>query len=123
MGVKDNFNGYYNDLILRLQEEYPAMRGGTVYKATPPSFPYMYFSQIDGSTALTTLSCTEDGINLGLQTEIYSKVSAEDARGIANSVRGTMIGFGFRCIYFKPVANIGDTSIHRFMARFEKLET
>lgn len=123
MGVEDNFFGYYNDLILKLQEEYPTMKGGTVYKATPPSFPYIYFSQIGGSTALTTLSGTEEGIDLGLQTEIYSKVSAADARNIANSTRQKMIKFGFTCNYFRPEDNIGDTTIHRFVARFEKLET
>lgn len=123
MSVKDNFNSYYNDLILGLKEEYPEIKGGTVYKGTPPSFPYLYFTQIGGSTSLTTLSGTEDGIDLGLQTEIYSKVSAANARSIANSVRGKMVEFGFHCTYFKPVDNIGDTSIHRFVARFEKLET
>lgn len=123
MGIKDNFNRYYNDLILKLQEEYPKIRGSTVYKSVPPSFPHVYFSQIGGSTALTTLSGTEDGINLGIQIEVYSKASAADARNIANSARGIMIEFGFNCTYFKPQDNIGDTSIHRFIGQYEKLET
>lgn len=123
MAVKDNFNRYYNDMFLRLQEEYPGIKGSSAYKATPATFPHIYLSQIDGSTALTTLSGTEDGINLGLQTEIYSKTSAAEARGIANSLRTIMIDFGFKCSYFRPVANISDASIHRFIARFERLET
>lgn len=123
MNVKDNFNKYYSDLLSGLQETDASIKGSTVYKATPPSFPYMYYKQIDGSTALTTLSSTEDGINLGLQIEFYSKKNATNVREIANTARGIMIGFGFSCSYFEPVENTGDTSIYRFMTRFEKLET
>jgi hypothetical protein len=123
MSVKDNFNKYYSDLLKELQKTDESLKGGTVYKATPPSFPYIYFKQINGSTALTTLSSTEDGINLGLQIEFYSKTSAANAREIANTARRIMIGFGFSCSYFEPMENTGDTSIFRFMTRFEKLET
>jgi hypothetical protein len=123
MSVKDNFNSYYTKLLTGLQEEYSTIKGGTVYKATPPSFPYIYFKQINGSTALTTMSCTEDGINLGLQAEIYSNVSGSDAREIANCARKIMISLGFTCSYFNSSENTGDTSIFRFMTRFEKLET
>jgi hypothetical protein len=83
----------------------------------------MYFQQIGGSTALTTLSSTEDGINLGIQIDIYSKVSASNARAIADKTRNIMISYGFTCNYFEPIGNTGDTSIHRFVTRFEKLET
>lgn len=123
MAVKDNFNSYFTRLLNGLKETYSGMKGGTVYKATPPSFPYLYFRQIDGSTALTTLSGTEDGINFAVQTEIYSKVSAADVRNMANKAREIMIPLGFSCSYFEPVENTGDTSIHRFILRFEKLET
>jgi hypothetical protein len=123
MSVKDNFNSYYTKLFTGLKESYSSIKGSTVYKATPPSFPHIYFKQIDGSTALTTLSSTEEGMNLGIEVQIYSSTSATDARKIANTTRGIMIGLGFTCSYFEPVENTGDTSIYRFVTRFEKLET
>lgn len=62
--VKDNVNLYFTNLLKDLQKQYSSLKGGQVYKATPPSFPYMYFKQIGGDGVLSTLSNTEDGINL-----------------------------------------------------------
>lgn len=120
--VKDNVNKYYTDLLLFLQETYSGLKGSTAYKVTPPSFPHLYFRQIGGDTALSTLSNTEDGINLGLEIKFYSKTASE-ARKIANSAREYMVGIGFRCDYFSPVENVSDTSISQFLTRFSKLDT
>lgn len=92
-------------------------------KFTPPSFPYMYFKQIGGDGALSTLSNTEDGINLGLEVKFYSNKSASEVRKLANSAREYMVGIGFHCDYFSPVENVSDTSISQFLTRFSKLET
>lgn len=121
--VKDNVNLYFTNLLKDLQNKYSGLKGGQVFKATPPSFPYMYFKQIRGSGALPTLSNTEDGINLGLEIKFYSNKTASEARKIANSAREYMVGIGFHCDYFSPVENVSDTSISQFLARFSKLET
>lgn len=121
--VKDNANLYFTNLLKDLQNKYSGLKGGQVFKATPPSFPYMYFKQIGGSGALPTLSNTEDGINLGLEIKFYSNKTASEARKIANSAREYMVGIGFHCDYFSPVENVSDTSISQFLARFSKLET
>lgn len=121
--VKDNVNLYFTNLLKDLQNKYSGLKGGQVFKATPPSFPYMYFKQIGGSGALPTLSNTEDGINLGLEIKFYSNKTASKARKIANSAREYMVGIGFHCDYFSPVENVSDTSISQFLARFSKLET
>ncbi|MDU6919776.1 MAG: hypothetical protein E6386_00905 [Roseburia hominis] len=121
--VKDNVNLYFTNLLKDLQNKYSGLKGGQVFKATPPSFPYMYFKQIGGSGALPTLSNTEDGINLGLEIKFYSNKTASEARKIANSAREYMVGIGFHCDYFSPVENVSDTSISQFLARFSKLET
>ena len=78
--VKDNVNLYFTNLLKDLQKQYSSLKGGQVYKATPPSFPYMYFKQIGGDGALSTLSNTEDGINLGLEVKFYSNKSASEVR-------------------------------------------
>lgn len=121
--VKDNVNLYFTNLLKDLQNKYSGLKGGQVFKAAPPSFPYMYFKQIEGSGALPTLSNTEDGINLGLEIKFYSNKTASEARKIANSAREYMVGIGFHCDYFSPVENVSDTSISQFLARFSKLET
>lgn len=121
--VKDNVNLYFTNLLKDLQNKYSGLKGGQVFKATPPSFPYMYFKQIGGSGALPTLSNTEDGINLGLEIKFYSNKTTSEARKIANSAREYMVGIGFHCDYFSPVENVSDTSISQFLARFSKLET
>ena len=121
--VKDNVNLYFTNLLKDLQNKYSGLKGGQVFKATPPSFPYMYFKQIGGSGALPTLSNTEDGINLGLEIKFYSNKTASKARKIANSAREYMVGIGFHCDYFSPVENVSDTSISQVLARFSKLET
>lgn len=121
--VKDNVNLYFTNLLKDLQNKYSGLKGGQVFKATPPSFPYMYFKQIGGSGALPTLSNTEDGINLGLEIKFYSNKTASEARKIANSAREYMVGIGFHCDYFSQVENVSDTSISQFLARFSKLET
>ena len=121
--VKDNVNLYFTNLLKDLQKQYSSLKGGQVYKATPPSFPYMYFKQIGGDGALSTLSNTEDGINLGLEVKFYSNKSASEVRKLANSARDYMVGIGFRCDYFSPVENVSDTSISQFLTRFSKLET
>lgn len=121
--VKDNVNLYFTNLLKDLQNKYSGLKGGQVFKATPPSFPYMYFKQMGGSGALPTLSNTEDGINLGLEIKFYSNKTASEARKIANSAREYMVGIGFHCDYFSPVENVSDTSISQFLARFSKLET
>ena len=54
--VKDNVNYYFDSLLKDLQSKYSSLKGGQVFKATPPSFPYMYFKQIGGEGALSTLS-------------------------------------------------------------------
>lgn len=121
--VKDNVNLYFTNLLKDLRNKYSGLKGGQVFKATPPSFPYMYFKQIGGSGALPTLSNTENGINLGLEIKFYSNKTASEARKIANSAREYMVGIGFHCDYFSPVENVSDTSISQFLARFSKLET
>lgn len=122
MAVEDRFNSYFTDLQKGLQNAYPKIKGGTAYKPTPPSYPYFYLKQINGSTALETLSGTEEGIDFGLEVQFYSKVSLADVRAIALKSKGIMRDCGFKCTYFQGVDNIGDTSIFRWIARFEKLE-
>lgn len=86
--VKDNVNLYFTNLLKDLQKQYSSLKGGQVYKATPPSFPYMYFKQIGGDGVLSTLSNTEDGINLGLEVKFYSNKSASESAEVSKFRKG-----------------------------------
>ena len=116
--VQDKNNKIYTELIEYLREIYPKMYGGQKSE-TPTKLPYIYFFQIDGSTRLTTLSNTEDGINLAFQIEVYSGEGRDDARKIANSIREFMIADGFKCRTFMPDQS---SSVSRFITRFERLD-
>jgi len=121
--VKDRSNYYYTQLLMSLQDSYPTLKGGTVYNSTPPSFPYMYYKQLDAPTALTTLSGTEDGITLSAEIKIYSKKNINDARNIANVARACLVGKYFHIDMFKPVENVSDSSVYQFVIRCSKTET
>lgn len=117
--VTDKHNKIYTELLQHMKDTYPTIKGGTEYKDTPPSLPYMYFFQIDASTRLTTLSDTEDGINLAFQIEFYGK-GKDEVRKMANTARSFMISEGFRCQAFMP--SQVPTNVSRFLTRFGRLD-
>ena len=118
--VKDNTNQVYTELIQYLKGIYPQISGGTNYPEKLPSFPYLYFFQIDAPTALTTLSNTEEGIRSAYQIEIYTDTGMNKARKIANDVRLYMISNGFTCRTFMPVN--APSNVSRFVTRFNRLD-
>ena len=118
--VADKHNKIYTALYEYMKDLYPKLKGGTVYPESEAKLPYMYFFQLDSPTRLTTLSNTEDGINLAFQIEIYSKDGNNNARKMAGDVREFMISDGFRCRTFMPVESASNVS--RFVTRFERLD-
>ena len=118
--VQDKHNQIYTELITYMREINPNMAGGTTY-SDGVKLPYLYFHQIDGSTELTTLSNTEDGINLAFQIEIYTSEGINMARKYANDVREFMIENSFRCRNFMPLT-ASSTKVSRFVARYERLD-
>ena len=120
--VKDNVNRYYTQLLETLQAEYKGMEGSQKYTGSPPAFPYMYFKQIGGESALETLSRTEEGINLAAEARFYSKKSVNDVRKIANTARVWAVGAGFHIDYFSPEENIKDPSVNQFIVRISKTD-
>ena len=117
--VKDKHNQVYNDLITYLRTIYPDLSGGTEYADNPTKFPYVYFFQVDGSTRLTTLSQTEDGVETSYQIEVYAKGSNK-SRQISNVIREYMVENGFFCRRFRPAQ--GASNVSRFLAIYERLD-
>ena len=119
--VQDKNNMIFTNLMDYLKTEYPKIDGGTKADTEKiPSFPYVYFFQIDASTRLTTLSNTEDGINLAFQIEVYTDKGINKAREISNAIRNFMIEEGFICQTFNPVQI--PSNVSRFIARYGRLD-
>ena len=118
--VKDKTNQIYTELTQAIKDSFPKLSSGMTYPEKPPTFPYLYFFQIDAPTALRTLSNTEDGVHLAFQIELYSDKGMNDARKIANEVRTYMIGEGFECKAFMP--SQVPSNVSRFITRFSRLD-
>lgn len=103
-----------------LKINYPKIKGGSVYNENKSSFPFVYFFQLDAPTALTTLSNTEDGVNLAFQIEVYTDMGVNYARKIATDIRTFMISEGFLCKNFMPI--ITGSNVSRFVTRFGRLD-
>lgn len=116
--VKDKNNKIFNDLITYMRTIYPTLKGGEYQEK--PQLPYLYFTQIDGSTRDVTLSNTEVSVNLCFQVEMYTDLGMNMARKMATDVRAYMIENGFRCINFMPMNSFSNVS--RFVARYERLD-
>lgn len=122
--LKDRTNEYYTGLLHYLQGTDDAkLTGGQKYNDTPPSFPWMYFTQISGAGRLHTLSNTEEGMYVCYQVELYNKTSINALRIMANNARVYMFSQGFRTETFRPMDNVADRKINRFVMTFIKLET
>ena len=118
--VKDKHNQIYTELYDYMKGLYPSLYAGTSLEDTKTKLPYMYFYQLDAPTRLTTLSNTEDGVNLAFQIEIYTKGGLNQARKMASDVRAFMIEEGFRCRNFLPIQDTSNVS--RFVGRYERLD-
>ena len=118
--VSDKNNQIFTDLYEYMKCIYPKLKAGTVYRENQVKLPFMYFYQLDSPTKLTTLSNTEDGINLAFQIEVYTDLGTNEARKMATEIRSWMIEQGFRCRNFMPI--ISTSNVSRFVARYERLD-
>lgn len=118
--VKDKNNQIYTGLMEYMKDIYPKLKSSQTYPDSPPSFPYLYFFQIDSPTALRTLSNTEDGVHLSFQIELYSDKGMNEARKMADDVREYMISEGFECKRHMPSQVPSNSS--RFITVFYRLD-
>ena len=118
--VTDKNNKIFTELVSYIKDLYPSINYSTGYPENLAKFPAMFFTQIEASTKLTTLSNTEDGVTLAYQIDVYTNDGANKARKIANDIRTFMIDSSFRCINFMPVPQ--PSNVSRFVARYERLD-
>lgn len=117
--VADKNNKIYTELLDYMKSYYPALSGGTAFSGKV-ELPYLHFIFLDAPTRLTTLSNTEDGVNLAFQIDIYTDSGLTMARKMAYDVRNYMIEMGFRCVTFMPI--VQPQNVSRFVGRYERLD-
>lgn len=117
--VKDKSNKIYTELLNHMKEKYPALNGGTAF-SEKVKLPYLHFIYVDSSTKETTLSNTEDAVNLAFQVDIYTDAGMNMAKKMAYDVREYMISEGFRVRNFLPI--VQPTNVSRFVGRYERLD-
>lgn len=117
--VEDKTNKIYTELLNHMKDLYPNLNGGQTF-SEKSKLPYMHFVFLDAPTRLTTLSNTEDGVNLAFQIDIYSDSGMNMARKMSTSIRDYMVSEGFRCRTFRPI--VQPTNISRFVGRYERLD-
>lgn len=120
--VKDYFNYYFTQLYNALAETYTDLQKSTVYKETPAKFPYMYFREIGDTAKIDDLSCNSVLRNKGIEVQFYAK-KMTDARKLADLAKAYMIeSLEFRCTFSEMVENTEDSTIFRYICRFEKID-
>ena len=117
--VEDKSNKIYTELLEYMRSIYPSLNGGTTF-SEKSKLPFMHFVLLDAPTKLTTLSNTEDGVNLAIQIDIYSDGGMNLAKKMSYEVRNYMMENGFRCRTFMPI--VQPSNVSRFVARYERLD-
>lgn len=117
--VKDKSNKIYTELLNHMKTLYPALNGGTAF-SEKVKLPYLHFINIDSPTVATTMSNTEDAVNLAFQVDIYTDGGMNMAKKMAYEVRSFMIEEGFRVRNFMPI--VQPTNVSRFVGRYERLD-
>lgn len=117
--VEDKSNKIYTELLEYMKSIYPSLNGGTAF-SEKSKLPYMHFVLLDAPTKLTTLSNTEDGVNLAIQIDIYSNEGMNSAKKMSYAVREHMLENGFHCRTFMPI--VQPTNVSRFVGRYERLD-
>ena len=117
--VEDKSNKIYTELLNHMKDIYPNLNGGTTF-SEKVKLPYLHFIFVDSSTKATTLSNTEDAVNLAFQVDIYTDAGMNMAKKMAYEVRKYMVGEGFHVRNFLPI--VQPTNVSRFVGRYERLD-
>lgn len=120
--VKNYFNYYFTELYNELAKTYTGLQKSTVYKSTIAKFPHMYFREIGDYMKQDDLSGNSLLREKGIEVQFYAS-KLTDARKLADLAKEYMVeSLDFRCTFSEMVENTEDTSIYRYICRFEKTD-
>lgn len=94
------------------------------FTASPSSFPFMFFNQIDNPQSANDLDGNENAVSPTVEITIYTNDSAKLTTGkkVMVLVDTEMCSMGFRRMFGpQQVTNAADTSICRLIARYTRI--
>ena len=122
--VKDKIPDYYDTLIRALVDEYGDNFSHTrKYENSPSSFPHLYFKVISSSDIALAQNGEIYGRSYGVEINVYHNEGVSEAEEFAETVRrimtSTQYDIRMNCKYFDQVDNPADSSIVRYILRFQ----
>ena len=123
--VKDKIPDYYDQLIRALIDEYgeDGFSHTRTYDNSPSKFPHVYMKRLDSPDIMQTQNGVIHGIDNTVEISAYHNKGITEAEEFADKVRtimtSTEYGIGLKCRFFNQIDNAADSSIIRFVMRFE----
>lgn len=123
--VKDKIPDYYDTLIRALIDEYGEdnFSHTRTYDNSPAKFPHVYMKRLDGKDIMQTQDGEIHGAFNAVEISAYHNKGITKAEEWADTIRMIMTipqyGINLMCTYFNQIDNTADSSIIRFVMRFE----
>ena len=123
--IKDKIPDYYDTLIRALIAEYgeDGFSHTRTYDDSPATFPHVYMKRLDSLDIMQAQSGTIYGNDNTVEISAYHNKGITEAEEFANTIRKIMtepdFGINLMCRYFNQVDNFADSSIIRYVMRFE----
>lgn len=92
--------------------------------STIAKVPFTHVNQIDNSSSADDLDNQENAVNTTVEITVYTQGTSKltDAKKIMNLADTEMRSMGFRRLYGpRQIDNLNDTSICRYLARFNRI--
>lgn len=107
--------------IIKYKIKKKCPNGGESTSATPPSFPFAGFKQLDNATTAEDMENNENAVNSVIEITVFSNKNITEARNIMSFVCDEMRQLGYqRKGPFEP-KNVSDTNIYRVIYRFNRI--
>ena len=123
--LKDKIPDYYDTLVRALIAEYgeDGFSHTRTYDNAPAVFPHVYMKRLDSVDIMQTQNGVIHGIDNSVEISVYHNQGISEAEDFANKVHeimtSTQYGINLMCKYFNQIDNYADSSIIRFVMRFE----
>lgn len=122
--VKDKIPDYYDTLIRALIDEYGEgnFSHTRIYDNSPATFPHVYMKRLDSPDIMMTQNGVKHGIENTVEISAYHNKGIVKAEEWANTIKKIMTspeyGINLLCKYYNQVDNAVDSSVIRFVMRF-----
>jgi hypothetical protein len=116
-----------NYLFTQIKNLYTATQlkdASQTYQSSPPVFPSMFFNQIGNDGTADDLDNTENAVNTTVEITFYdnSTTKLTTCKNLMATADTKMRSMGFRRVFGpQQITNIADTTICRYIARYNRV--